>query len=342
MTENALGLEQEVNLPDGFVLRGALQEDIPAIVAMVNASSQAIEGRNSLSVEELAHGWESEVWSAAKHARVVAAPDGQIVGYTEVWNVRPPKVRPFVMEVVHPEYTHLPIGTAMVTWAEAVLRGELDQAPEGARVEMLASANLKDQADMKLLTDYGFEITRYFWNMVIDLDGALPEAQWPEGITVRTLRPDEDEREAYKVVRASFQDHWGYTEAPFEEAYHAWEHMVLTQENYDRSLRFLAMDGDRIVGVSLCQPSEGGNLEMGWVATLGVIREYRGKGIAKALLYHSFGEFYRRGKKSVGLGVDAASLTGATKLYESVGMRVTQQYANFSKELRAGVDLSKK
>ncbi len=42
--------------------------------------------------------------------------------------------------------------------------------------------------------------------------------------------------------------------------------------------------------------------------------------MAKALLKRSFAELYRRGKRRIGLGVDAESLTGVTKLYECVGM----------------------
>ena len=80
--------------------------------------------------------------------------------------------------------------------------------------------------------------------------------------------------------------------------------------------------------------------DMGWVSTLGVRRPWRRKGLGLALLQHSFGEFHRRGKCRVGLGVDADSLTGATRLYEKAGMEVHRQYASYEKELRAGVDLS--
>ena len=41
----------------------------------------------------------------------------------------------------------------------------------------------------------------------------------------------------------------------------------------------------------------------------------------------------------MGLGVDAQSLTGATRLYEKAGMHVDRQYANYEKELRPGEDL---
>jgi len=42
----------------------------------------------------------------------------------------------------------------------------------------------------------------------------------------------------------------------------------------------------------------------------------------------------------VGLGVDAQSLTGATRLYEKAGIRVERQYDVYEKELRPGKDLS--
>jgi ribosomal protein S18 acetylase RimI-like enzyme len=59
-----------------------------------------------------------------------------------------------------------------------------------------------------------------------------------------------------------------------------------------------------------------------------------------ALLRHSFNEYYRRGKRKVGLGVDAENLTGALRLYERAGMHVHRQYNSYEKELRAGKEIS--
>ena len=79
---------------------------------------------------------------------------------------------------------------------------------------------------------------------------------------------------------------------------------------------------------------------MGWVSTLGVRRPWRKKGLGLALLLHSFGEFYRRGKKKVGLGVDSGSLTGALNLYKKAGMSVYSQFDKYAKEIRAGEEIS--
>jgi mycothiol synthase len=58
------------------------------------------------------------------------------------------------------------------------------------------------------------------------------------------------------------------------------------------------------------------------------------------LLQHSFGEFYKRGKRAAGLGVDAQNLTGALKLYEKAGMSVYRAYDTYEKTIREGREIS--
>jgi ribosomal protein S18 acetylase RimI-like enzyme len=63
------------------------------------------------------------------------------------------------------------------------------------------------------------------------------------------------------------------------------------------------------------------DLGMAWVRTLGVLAPFRGRGLGKLLLRQSFAAAAARGLGSVGLSVDTENATGATRLYESVGMR---------------------
>jgi GNAT superfamily N-acetyltransferase len=74
---------------------------------------------------------------------------------------------------------------------------------------------------------------------------------------------------------------------------------------------------------------------------MGVRRPWRRKGIALALLHHSFGECWRRGKKRVMLGVDTDSLTGAVDLYKKAGMYIHHQTDLYELELRPGREFSK-
>jgi mycothiol synthase len=167
----------------------------------------------------------------------------------------------------------------------------------------------------------------------------VPEAELPEGITLRTYHPEFDAEAVYRAQNDSFRDHFGFVEAPFEEGLKRFKHFW-EDESSDPTLLFLAMDGDEIAGINLCRPHSFEDPEMGWVGTLGVRRPWRKHGLGLALLRHSFNEFYRRGKRKVGLGVDAQNLTGALRLYEKAGMHVHQTFDQYEKELRPGTEIS--
>jgi len=73
---------------------------------------------------------------------------------------------------------------------------------------------------------------------------------------------------------------------------------------------------------------------------LGVRRPWRRLGLGFALLKHAFRQLHDRGKVGACLGVDAENPTGATRLYESAGMRVARSEAVYEKLLRTGRDLA--
>jgi len=101
------------------------------------------------------------------------------------------------------------------------------------------------------------------------------------------------------------------------------------------------MDEEEIAGAAFCSPRFGGDPETGIVETLGVRRPWRRKGIALALMHHAFGEFYQRGHKHVGLGVDTENLSGANRLYEKAGMHIATGFTIYEKELRPGEELGR-
>jgi mycothiol synthase len=66
---------------------------------------------------------------------------------------------------------------------------------------------------------------------------------------------------------------------------------------------------------------------------LGVRAPWRGRGLGRALLEHAFAAFAARGFAAVILGAEADSPTGADRLYERVGMRMTHRQARYEKPL---------
>ena len=91
------------------------------------------------------------------------------------------------------------------------------------------------------------------------------------------------------------------------------------------------MDGSETIGYALCAIRDHETKDYGHVNGLGVLRPYRRRGIGLALLHHAFGEYYRRGKRGVSLGVDAENLTGALSLYQRAGMHVHRQFDLYEK-----------
>lgn len=160
----------------------------------------------------------------------------------------------------------------------------------------------------------------------------------PKDFLVRAPSMD-DVQEITELIAACDIAEYGepdITEGDMPGDFEKWEHWTVKREDFDPTLWFLAFDGDQLAGASLCKYQ----VDVGWVDDLGVRRPWRRKGLGLALLHHSFSEFYRRGMRKVGLGVDTQNLTGATRLYKRAGMQPVREYIGYEKELRAGVELS--
>jgi GNAT superfamily N-acetyltransferase len=241
---------------------------------------------------------------------------------------------------VHPENWGRGIGTALLRWGEARARERIVEAPEGARVTIGAGTISTNETAHDLLQAEGWQMIRHFFDMHIEFGSPPPAPQWPTGIVVRTLRPGQDEEAVFRAIEEAFRDHWGYVEAPFEERFQRFMHFLNNHPDYDPSLCFMAMAGDEVAGVALCMPKTTEYPDMAWVEDLGVRRPWRKQGVGLALLHHSFGEFYWRGIRKAGLGVDGSNLTGALRLYHRAGMHQAVQFDGYEKELRAGKDLA--
>ena len=334
--------ENIVELPEGFTARGANLNDVEAALVLFNRWSRSVIGRDEITVPDAIHNeWVSPGFDPAENIRLIFAPNGQMVGYIEVWTTSKPLVHPWMWGRVDPDYEDMGIGTWLLHWAEQRALQELPNVPAGLRFAPRVGTFREADKPKKLFEDMGYRHIRSSYQMLIEMDAPVPEAEFPDGITLRTYSPETDAEAVYHAQTDSFRDHFGFVEEPFDEGLKRFKHFW-GQAGFDPSLLFLAMDrpSGEIAGISLCPPHAIDDPEQGWVGTLGVLRPWRKRGIGLALLRHSFNEFYRRGKRKVGLGVDAQNLTGALRLYEGAGMHVHQTFDQYEKELRPGVEIS--
>jgi mycothiol synthase len=311
---------QVPTLKQGFILRSATMEDAPDALAIMRACDIAVTGSSDKALDELVIELEIPSLNLETDTRIISTPDGRSVGFAIVMDPAH-TVTPEIDVYVHPDWwSDLTLAPVLMYWAEERAREAIAKVPADAWVAMHAYTYSKDAYYKSVLENAGMHLIRHAFRMVIDLDQPLARPEWPTGLSLRIFRAGEDKRAVLEAMRGSFQDHWGYVEVPFDEQFEHWSHYW--DEDFDPSLWFLAMDGDQIAGICLCRPRRGDDESLGWVSTLGVTRPYRRLGVGMALLLHAFHELKSRGKDRVGLGVDASSLTGATRLYEKAGMQV--------------------
>ncbi len=333
----------QIKLPKGFSNRPATFDDAEGITDLFNLSSFEMAGINEFNVEGTINNWKTPGYDLDTDSRIVLNSNGKIVAACEVWTVADTPVRPFVWVRVHPNFRGNGLGTALTEWGEFRARKVFDLVPTDARVVMRSSTIDGFPPAKELLENMGMSLTRHDFDMQIKMDHKPEPAVWPEEIIVDTFHyPDEEQlRAIYAADHEAFQDHFGFmAEDPIKGLARFRHHFIGAKETFDPDIWFLAMDGEEIAGICLCRKWSHEDKEMGWVSSLGVRQKWRKRGIGKALLRHAFLAYWERGFKKVGLGVDADSLTGALRLYKSVGMKEIRRYDSYTKELRSGRDLT--
>lgn len=328
------------SLKEGFTFRAATQADIPAISDLLNLHWEPLLGVRKVTPADLEVMMSLPGFSTADSVRVIQSLQGQLVGVMVVQDLDNPPIHPNLTGCVHPDFEGQGFGTALIEWGEERARQAIARVPDGIRVSMALATVPTHLPSVRLFEKMGLHSVRYSFLMVKDLAEPFPQPAWPEGLVLRTYQDNPDLPGFYRATIEAFMDHWGFIEGNEEERLARWRYRLANDRDLDPSLWFMVMDGKQIAATSRCAPTTGADTSMGFVETLGVRRPWRRQGLALNLLYHIFAEFARRGKQRVALGVDAESLTGATRLYEKAGMVVASQMAQFDKELRPGEELS--
>jgi mycothiol synthase len=305
-------------VPEGFSLRAPTRGDLDAVLRLIRACEAADDGEAESTADDLWTGWRLPGVDLSRDAWV-ATSGGQIAGYASIWQ----RVEGRRFEsggYTHPHFRGRGIGTTLVRAVEARAR---EQASTDAALRTpVTHAN---DAARRLLENEGYSPVRYYWEMAIELDLPPPAPEWPDGVGPRTFEPGRDERAVYALIQDAFADNFDYSPLPYD----AWRTAMIERDDFDPGLLLLATANGEIVGAALGPRYE----QTGWVRQVAVRREWRRRGLGRALMQHVFAEFYRRGQRKVGLVVDSYNRTGAKQFYESLGMRVERQHDGYEKEL---------
>ncbi len=286
--------------------------DAAGVTALVAALESSLYGATTYSQADLLDEW-SEL--DLEQDTLVVRDGDRIVGYGAVrergesWRVE---------GYVHPDALERGIGTLVATALQ-------ECAADGGARRIHTSVLEADVAARSLLESLGYGAVRVFRELRIELEAPPPAPEWPDRLRVVAFDPEHDAHEFHAAHQEAFADHWGHTQRDFR----SWSRRHLASERFDPALWCVVRAGDQIAAGTICTGATYGG---GFVHALFTRRPWRRRGVGAALLADAFGRFWARGERSVGLGVDAASDSGAFRLYERAGMAPVLGWVMYEKQ----------
>jgi mycothiol synthase len=218
-------------------------------------------------------------------------------------------------------FPELPIGRSVLEMGIArdlegttqeleLVRRSVDRARAiGARVAHICVAGNPSRA--KMLEAEGFSRVRVYWDMVWSQD-ELPDQEVPPGFIVRSYQPG-DATDLTEAQNSAFEGNWGFCPNTVDQI----EYRSQMPNTSNQGILILN-DGDKTAGYCWTCLSPLNESTRGVIGMIGVVPEYRGRGISRTILLASMEYLRSLDVADISLQVDGSN-TPATRLYTSVG-----------------------
>jgi mycothiol synthase len=271
---------------------------------------------------------------------LIAMVDDRVVGWIRTWDFgRSPDEGRLLMHSgqIDPAWRRRGIGRALLAGAQVELARVWARRddPPGTTAGMHAWLFARNSSSIDLLETDGYRRLRYVVEMTRSLDD-LPTDALPAGLTTRPVRP-EDRPAIVQAMDAAMRDHRGWPDWTDDQLVAMFDHPIRGQLDVWQ----VAWDGDRVVGGVLGYIDAGENAEMhrqrGYTEGIFTIREWRGRGVASALIGRNLRLLQARGMTEAALSVDTENPSGALGLYERHGFREHDRLIIFRKDLATAV-----
>ncbi|MFF4895862.1 GNAT family N-acetyltransferase [Streptomyces sp. NPDC001068] len=292
-------------------VRPATLADAPAVTELLNQIDRIEIGRPETDLHTVEADFKRPGSDLSRDSWL--AFDGErLVAYALVWD-KSQGERIDADHYVLPDQQHA--GRVLLAALEARAL-EMARANGARRAVLHLYLNATPTIDQALLRTRDWTVVRRYHVLEKTLqpaEGLRPEP--PAGVRVRPCSGEGDREAVYALHQAAFVGHFDFR----PRTYRQWLSDI-DAEGLDWSLVWIA--GTGTLGDAGFLVAQDDREAMGWIRSIGVLREARAQGLGGLLLRHAFAAFAARGRDTVGLGVDTANATGAPKLYERHGMTV--------------------
>jgi len=330
------------DFPAGWTARVPVLADLDVLVKLRGADRLAYTGSASVDREAI----ESEVAGPASWTRrqlLAVGPDGTPGAWISVHDRAAGRTMVALYVDRSVDGTSA-IAAGLYAWGEEQAQ-EISALREVTATRLDASPFANDHVQQQWLTDAGYSKRRTWPQMTrpVTPDEATSLPAPREGVTLRRVASHEnglpiarDLQLVHEMLESSFEDHFNSYRESFpefvqrlrEDPGHRWDHWWLAFVEGDDGQPLAA---GALVGTVLRENADGH--EGSYIEYIGVHRDARGRGVAKALLYAVIADAAQRGRDRVGLEVDSDSPTGADGLYASMGWNTDYVLESWFKEL---------
>jgi mycothiol synthase len=304
---------REPNPPAGYRVSRPTPADAAAIFHLIATCDTELLGRPDLTLDDIVDELAEPGFDRDTDGWLIHGPDGRLVAWG--WACRKGDSDNVDVTVVTRTTDQAVPG---YLWPLVQRRAtEIARELGHDRVVMDTGAYRADLRRREELADQGFEHAATFQRLRIDHTGARAQPVRPAGVVIRPGTDGEEVRRAGHLVRnESFADHFGFVATDYAD----WTGQLEASSAHDWAQLTVALVAGEPAAMLLGADSFVDDENCGYVRTLGVRKQFRGRGLARYLLRLAFARDAAAGRVGTYLHVDSVGAP-ALGLYLSEGMR---------------------
>ncbi|WP_053203916.1 GNAT family N-acetyltransferase [Jiangella muralis] len=321
----------------GLTWRPLTPGDVPAWLALCEVVEDHDHANERSAESELTDRFKGAWRDPARDNVAGFDANGHVRAYTwvEFRPVTEGTQAPVLFGAVHPDYRQRGIGRALLAWSEARARQQLAAATVNLPARIRVYLDEPHTEARRLAEAAGFTPIRWYVDMRRDLGVDLPAGDVPGGLRIEPYSKERDDDIRVAHNESFARDHWGSSPIDAE----AWALDVVGGEKFRPDWSFVAVEEGtgRVAGYLMSgaydQDWEPQGFTEGWTDLVSVRREWRGRGLAGALLTAAMRAYAAGGMQYAGLDVDTDNPSGALGVYTRLGYERRQGSLLLTKEI---------